>query len=88
MQIIYYKISFPLYYIFSNKQHHISNYYYLKDKGRKKVLEEYEKKLKSVITHKELNREVSYQYLIRLECYKIIKHILGDKKYEGFKMWW
>lgn len=65
-----------------------SNYYYLKDKGRKKVLEEYEKKLKSVITHKELNREVSYQYLIRLECYKIIKHILGDKKYEGFKMWW
>ncbi|MGK4199316.1 type I-B CRISPR-associated endonuclease Cas1b [Fusobacterium sp. HC1336] len=65
-----------------------SNYYYLKDKGRKKVLEEYEKKLKSVITHKELNREVSYQYLIRLECYKIIKHIFGDKKYEGFKMWW
>lgn len=65
-----------------------SNYYYLKDKGRKKVLEEYEEKLKSVITHKELNREVSYQYLIRLECYKIIKHILGDKKYEGFKMWW
>lgn len=65
-----------------------SNYYYLKDKGRKKVLEEYEKKLKSIITHKELNREVSYQYLIRLECYKIIKHILGDKKYEGFKMWW
>ncbi len=65
-----------------------SNYYYLKDKGRKKVLEEYEKKLKNVITHKELNREVSYQYLIRLECYKIIKHILGDKKYEGFKMWW
>lgn len=65
-----------------------SNYYYLKDKGRKKVLEEYEKKLKSVITHKELNREVSYQYLIRLECYKIIKHILGDKKYEGSKIWW
>lgn len=65
-----------------------SNYYYLKDKGRKKILEEYEKRLKSVITHKELKREVSYQYLIRLECYKLIKHILGDKTYEGFKMWW
>lgn len=65
-----------------------SNYYYLKDKGRRKILEEYEKRLKSVITHKDLKREVSYQYLIRLECYKLIKHILGDKKYEGFKMWW
>lgn len=65
-----------------------SNFYYLKEKGRKKVLEEYEKRLKNTITHKDLNREVSYQYLIRLECYKLIKHLLGDKKYEGFKMWW
>lgn len=65
-----------------------SNYYYLKDKGKRKILEEYEKRLRSTITHKDLKREISYQYLIRLECYKLIKHILGDKKYEGFKMWW
>lgn len=65
-----------------------SNFYYLKDKGRKKILEEYDKKLKQVITHKELKREVSYQSLIRLECYKLIKHLLGDKKFDGFKMWW
>ena len=65
-----------------------SNFYYLKEKGRKKILEEYENRLKKTITHKDLKREVSYQYLIRLECYKLIKHLLGDKKYEGFKMWW
>lgn len=65
-----------------------SNFCYLKEKGRKKILEEYQKRLKGVIKHKDLKREVSYQYLIRLECYKIIKHLLGDKKYEGFKMWW
>lgn len=65
-----------------------SNFYYLKDKGRKKILQEYEKRLDTVIKHKDLKREVSYKYLIRLECYKIIKHLLGDKKYEGFKMWW
>ena len=65
-----------------------SNFYYLKDKGRKKILQEYEKRLNTVIKHKALKREVSYKYLIRLECYKIIKHLLGDKKYEGFKMWW
>ncbi|WP_410208491.1 type I-B CRISPR-associated endonuclease Cas1b [Fusobacterium sp.] len=65
-----------------------SNFYYLKDKGRKKILKEYEKRLETIIKHKELKREVSYKYLIRLECYKIIKHLLGDKKYEGFKIWW
>ena len=65
-----------------------SNFYYLKDKGRKKILEEYDKKLKQTITHKELKREVSYQTLIKLECYKLIKHLLNDKKFEGFKIWW
>lgn len=65
-----------------------SNFYYLKDKGRKKILEEYEKKLNQTISHKELKRDVSYQTLIKLECYKLIKHLLGDKKFDGFKMWW
>ena len=65
-----------------------SNFYYLKDKGRKKILEEYDKKLKQTITHKELKREVSYQTLIKLECYKLIKHLLNDKRFEGFKIWW
>ena len=64
------------------------NFYYLKDKGRKKILEEYDKKLKQTITHKELKREVSYQTLIKLECYKLIKHLLNDKRFEGFKIWW
>ena len=65
-----------------------SNFYYLKENGRKKILKEYDERLKQTIKHKDLGREVSYSYLIRLECYKLIKHILGDKKYEGFKMWW
>lgn len=65
-----------------------SNFYYLKENGRKKILKEYDERLKQTIKHKDLGREVSYSYLIRLECYKLIKHIFGDKKYEGFKMWW
>lgn len=65
-----------------------SNFYYLKERGRKTILSEYEKRLGKTIRHKELNREVSYRYLIRLECYKLIKHLLDDKEYEGFKMWW
>ncbi|WP_069998563.1 type I-B CRISPR-associated endonuclease Cas1b [Cellulosilyticum sp. I15G10I2] len=65
-----------------------SNYYYLKEGGRKKVLKEYDECLSRTIKHKELNRDVSYRHLMRLECYKLIKHLMGDKKYEGFKIWW
>jgi CRISPR-associated protein Cas1 len=60
----------------------------LKDKGKKLFLREYQEKLSTTLNHPDLNRKVSYKYLIRLECYKLIKHILGDKKYNSFKIWW
>lgn len=65
-----------------------SNFLYLKEGGKRKILEEYEKRLSRTIKHKDLGREVSYRYLFRLECYKLIKHLIGEKEYEGFKIWW
>lgn len=65
-----------------------SNFLYLKESGKRKILMEYDKRLESTISHKELGRDVSYRYLIRLECYKLIKHIIGEKEYIGFKIWW
>jgi CRISPR-associated protein Cas1 len=65
-----------------------SNFCYLKEAGRKRLLQEYDEVLKRTIHHKGLNKNVSYRYLIRLECYKLIKHLMGDKKYEGFTIWW
>lgn len=65
-----------------------SNFLYLKESGKRKILMEYDKRLESTISHKELGRDVSYRYLIRLECYKLIKHIIGEKEYSGFKIWW
>lgn len=65
-----------------------SNFVYLKEVGKRKILIEYDKRLEQTIFHKELGREVSYRYLIRLECYKLIKHIIGEKEYIGFKIWW
>lgn len=65
-----------------------SNYLYLRESARKVILEDYEKRLASTVKHKELNRDVSYRYLFRLECYKLIKHLTGEKDYEGFKIWW
>ena len=61
---------------------------YLTDKGRQVFIEEYQRKLKTTIKHPNLNKKVSYRYLLRLECYKIIKDLLDDKEYESFKAWW
>ncbi|SHF12841.1 CRISPR-associated protein, Cas1 family [Marinitoga hydrogenitolerans DSM 16785] len=61
---------------------------YLKESARKIILKEYDERLNRKIFHKELKKNVSYKFLIRLECYKIIKHLLKDKEYEGFKLWW
>ncbi len=60
----------------------------LTEEGRKIYLKEFDEKLKTTIKHRTLKRSVSYRHLIRLECYKLIKHILGEKEYKPFKIWW
>ena len=64
------------------------NFLYIKEKARKEITKEMDAKLQTVIKHKKLGKEVSYEYLIRLEIYKLIKHLLSDEEYEGFKIWW
>lgn len=61
---------------------------FLNDKGRRKFVAEYEKKLETTIKHRKLNRKVSYKMFIRLECYKLIKHFIDDEKYKPLKAWW
>lgn len=60
----------------------------LNDKGKKTFIQEYNKKLKSTIRHRGLNRNVSYRMLIRLELYKLIKHIIDEKEYNPLVLWW
>lgn len=58
----------------------------MKDRARKKFIEEFENRLKTVITHKRLNRRISYRSLIRTECYNLINYITGKiNKYESYK---
>lgn len=58
---------------------------YLNEKGRKAFLSEYKKKLETTIHNTKLKRNISYQRLVRIECFKIVKHILGDKQYRGLR---
>ena len=64
------------------------NFLYIKEEARKEITKQIDLKLQTTIKHKTLDREVSYEYLIRLEIYKIIKALLEEQEYEGFKMWW
>jgi CRISP-associated protein Cas1 len=60
----------------------------LKPSGRKIFVQSFEERLQETIKHRTLNRSVSYKHLIKLECYKLQKHILGIEQYKPFKMWW
>ncbi|MEM5947971.1 type I-B CRISPR-associated endonuclease Cas1b [Spirochaetia bacterium 38H-sp] len=64
------------------------NYCYLKENGRKIVVKSFDEKMNNTIMHKKLKRKVSYSRIIRLELYKIIKHLLKEEPYRAFKIWW
>ncbi|MFW6016793.1 MAG: type I-B CRISPR-associated endonuclease Cas1b [bacterium] len=61
---------------------------YLNEDGKKKFISQYEAKLSTTIKHRKLKRKVSYRMFIRLECYKLIKHFIGDQRYKSLKAWW
>jgi CRISPR-associated protein Cas1 len=61
---------------------------YLKESGRKVVLKEWDARLQTTIEHRRLNRKVSYERLIRLECYKLVKHLTNAEPYVAFRAWW
>ena len=60
----------------------------LKEKGRRAFVKAWDEKLKETIKHRSLNKSVSYKHLIKLECYKLVKHLMGMDEYKPFKMWW
>lgn len=60
----------------------------MNDSGRTKFLKHFEEKLVTTIKHRNLGRSVSYRGLVRLECYKLMKHLLGLEEYRPFVIWW
>lgn len=62
---------------------------FLSETGRKIYVRQWEEKLQQTIQHRQLGRKISYRHLIRLECYKLAKYLLGiEKEYTAFKIWW
>lgn len=60
----------------------------LNDSGRQTYTKAFEEALERTVEHPRLKRKVSYQYLMRLEAYKLKKHLLTGESYDSFKRWW
>lgn len=60
----------------------------LKERGKKAFVRAWEERLTETIRHRVLKKHVSYRHLVKLECYKLSKHILGMEEYRPFKIWW
>ena len=60
----------------------------LNQTGKKIFVKAIEDKLIETIKDRTLNRNVSYRHLMKLECYKLAKHLLDIEEYKPFKMYW
>ncbi|GAW93392.1 type I-B CRISPR-associated endonuclease Cas1b [Calderihabitans maritimus] len=73
-----------------NKKHFDTrvNSAYLTEEGRKIFVAEFEKMMEKTILHRNLKRKIKYKSLVRLDLYKLIKHILKEDTYTPMKVWW
>lgn len=60
----------------------------LKETARKTVVQEFDRRLQTTVKHRRLGRHVSYRGFIRLECYKLVRHLLGMETYQALRAWW
>ena len=63
-----------------------SNCCHLKDKAAQTAASELDKYLDKTVKYPNLNRKVSYRHMMGLECYKLVKDLMGDKPYEPYKI--
>jgi CRISPR-associated protein Cas1 len=61
---------------------------YLKEEARKTVVRGMEETLQTTVYHRRLKRHVSYRQLIRLEGYKLVRHLMGMEPYRALRAWW
>ncbi len=61
---------------------------YLNKTGQRLFLGALEERMNTTIRHRRLGRHVTYRHLIRLECYKLIRHLTDVEPYRAFRAWW
>ena len=59
---------------------------FLNEEGRKLFVSAFDRQLETTFYHKRLKRKVSYKTLIRLELYKLMKHLLDEDIYKPYSV--
>jgi CRISPR-associated protein Cas1 len=62
------------------------NYALLNNSGRKVFIDEFENRINKTFEHKKLKRRTSYKQAIKIDAYKLIKHIMEGKEFIPFDM--
>lgn len=60
----------------------------IRDDAKKLFIDELEQRLSTTISVKNIGNYVSYRQLIRIELYKIEKHLMGEKEYQPYVTQW
>lgn len=60
----------------------------LNERGRELVAREFERRMATTVKSRQTGRKVSYRRLIRLELYKIEKHLIGEEEYRPLVAAW
>lgn len=60
------------------------NFCILSEEGRRIFIEEFENKISETYDHPVLKRKYSFDGLIKLELYKLMKHLMEEKEYEPY----
>jgi len=71
-----------------NNFNKVENMVTINESGKKLIINELDNKLSTTISYPGIAHKVSYKRLIRIEIYKLEKHILGDKLYNPYKSNW
>ncbi len=61
------------------------NYCILNEEGRKVFLNEFDGVLRKTRRHPRLRRSVSNEMLLRLDCYKLLKHVVEGRPYQPYQ---
>ena len=62
------------------------NYCLLNEEGRKIFLTAFQERMENVINHTKLKRKVSYQSMLKIDCYKLIKYITENKEFIPYSL--
>ncbi|MEM1757475.1 MAG: type I-B CRISPR-associated endonuclease Cas1b [Candidatus Bathyarchaeia archaeon] len=60
----------------------------LNERGKELVVREFERKMATTIKIRPTGRKVSYRRLIRIELYKVEKHLMGEEEYKPLSAAW